>query len=333
MPALEGRLPKADPTRNARAIRPAIPSFFLDPSLYPAFPKRRRAQLVALFNLIIAFGRPTPGAPPRLVVATQGELAGLLGLSGRQVRNLEADLEELGAIRCRYGLPGLRGGRALELVPLEDWLPDGLWARRPTPAPEAPAELSTTRRAIVENPLGAEHCSSHGGIPFRPRADSLSTTARARQSNSSNEVTRTPAPPGGLDEATPPARVARELFGFLRRTAGLSGRTWKESLVALEDLVRERGPNAALAEVERIARAARQAVNPGGYAYACLFPDGSPNPRGAALRAMGGGDAADPGPLYRGLTGNSGAQPVRAPAPCAQTHGSDSQDGSGPRAP
>lgn len=297
---------------SRNAARPELPAFFLDPALYRALPARRRPQLVALLNLLVAFGRSTGQ-----VRATQAELADLLALTVRQVRNLETDLEAVGAVRVLRGLPGLRGGRALELVPLIDWVELEVLAASPAPLEEPPAEFSTDSSDLVENSSTAEPCSSDGGIPFRPEGRSSLLSARARQSNPDNKNLKRATPSGASTGASAPA-LALRMFGFLARRTGLSARRWKEAGPLLEDLVRELGEARAWEEVERIERAARQAVNPGGYAYACLRPDPSPADRRAPLRPVP--HQPDRSPLFAGLDGSGSARPAReASSPTSAT--------------
>lgn len=304
---------------SSQPARPPLPGFYLDPRLYRAFPPAHRAELVALFNVLVAFGRDTS----RPVLSTQAELADLLGLCLRQVRILEGELEDLGAVRVVRDWPGLRGGRALELVPLDEWLPDGLWKGsrpaeerlNPDHAPEAleavsaPSDLSTS---AVENPGRAASGAGVGGMACRPQPRYSPDIARARQSTQKEEVTRSLEGRGERDAGVAAPVLARRLFGFLARKTGLSGRRWKEALPELEALAHELGHDAAWAEVERIAGAARMATNPGGYAYACLFRDGLPERPARPLRALE--PAASPGPLFRGL------EPERVGKPVALAH-------------
>jgi hypothetical protein len=108
-----------------------------------------------------------------------------------------------------------------------------------------------------------------------------------------------------------PEQLARRLFGFLARKAGISGRRWRDALPQLEKLARERGTTGAWEEVERIERFARMAVNPGGYAFACLFPDGRERPPSPLQRVLG---QVDPGPLFRGLDEDRPGKPDAAAA-------------------
>lgn len=308
-------------------IRPTPASYYLDPALYRAFPARHRAQLAALFNLLVAFGR----GPDRTVLATQAELAEFLGLSIRQVRRLEVELEELGAVRARHDIPGLRGGRALELVELIDWLPEEAWhgprrtsSKRAEPSPESfPRALPE----VVDNSATADQSSAHGGLEDRPRPESLSTPARARQSLREERVTRGPS----AQRAPSPANLARRMFAFLARSARISGRRWEVAVVALEALVAERGEAGAWDEVERIEKASRAAVNPGGYAFACLFPDGPPETRGSGLRALE--RSAQAGPLFQSLDEDRPTNPSRRARPARSPSNATPRASERPSAP
>lgn len=304
---------------SRNAARPELPSFFLDPALYRALPARRRPQLVALLNLLVAYGRTTGQ-----VRATQTELAELLALTVRQVRNLETDLEAVGAVRVLRGLPGLRGGRALELVALIDWVELEVLADSPAPVEAPSVGLPTGPSSIVENSATAEPCSSDGGIPFRPEARSSRVTARARQSTPENKNLKR-EPQARTPDAESAPVLARRMFGFLARKTGLSAKRWKDAAGLLEDLVRQVGPARAWDELERIERAARSAVNPGGYAWACLQPDPDPLTRRAPLRTVP--HEPDRSPLFAGLDRRG------SPAPASTSPSPTSGPSSAPASP
>lgn len=286
--------------RNALADR----IFFLKPSLYEALPKRRRGNLVLVLNLLFSMA----GDPDAPMLVSQPEIVEKTGLGIATVRRVERALEDLGAIRVLHKHPGLRNGRALELVPLADWVPQVApkGPRRLEPIAE---EAFTAPESIVDN--SASTCpspiNSSGQSDQFERNDppSIPHTARARHSRHERDDQR---------ERASPLSHARPMFAFLAKHCGVSNRRFSQALPRLERLITQLGAEAAWAEVGRVATVSKRARNQGAYAFACLFPEGSTEREG--LQALLERDGS-PGPLFQG--GGGGAPPTSsAPAPRAR---------------